>query len=87
MNGKAGVPREKNPLVGCSYCPDSKDQYKTGSEGEVCGVELLSKQMGRERGKTTHTHTHTRTREGGEGVGGRGMGRKEKKGGVKEEVE
>ena len=50
------------------------------------GVELLSKRVGRERGKTTHTHTHTR--EGGKWIGGRGRGRKGEKKGVcvKEEV-
>ena len=56
----------------------------------MCGVELLSKQVGRERGKTTHnTHTYTHTHQDGrkKGVDGRGRGRKEKKrGGVKEEV-
>ena len=58
--GKPEYP-EKKKLVGRSECPDSKDQNRTGSEGEVGGVELLSKRVGRERGKTTHTHTHTDT--------------------------
>ena len=49
-----------------------------GSEGEVGGVELLSKRVGRERGKTTHTHTHTHARDGGEGGGG--GGRREREG-------
>ena len=53
----------------------------------MCGVELLSKQVRRESGKTIHTHTHTH--KGGGKKGGRwereGEERK-KKGGVKEEV-
>ena len=50
----------------------------------MCGVELLSKRVGRERGNTTHTHKHTQ----GRGEGGRREreGEKKKKGGVKEEV-
>ena len=58
-----------------------------GSDGEVGGVELLSKRVGRERGKTTHTPTHIHTREGG-GQGGRrerkGEERKNKRGGGEE---
>ena len=42
------------------------------------GVEMLSKQVGRERGKITHTYTHTQGR-GEKGVGRRGRGRKGEK--------
>ena len=45
--------RRKKTLVGRSYCPDIKEQNQTGSEGEVCGVELLSKRVGRQRGKNS----------------------------------
>ena len=48
----------------------------------MCGVELPSKLMGRERGKTTHT----KKKEGGGKGAGEGGGGKEKGGGVKGEV-
>ena len=44
---------------------------------EVCGVKLLSKLVGRVRGKTTHTHTHTHNNNK---KGGGGAEREERKG-------
>ena len=52
----------------------------------MCGVELLSKRLGREGGKTTHTYTHTHTRGGEGGRREREGEEREKKGGMKEVV-